>query len=131
MVALALVAVLAGCTADDATKDPDGPWDTMAERPCPPENILSWENFGDPFVTSWCTGCHSSDLVGEESRREAPPEINFDDHEQVEMFRDVMWLRAADHNREMPPAGGPGFAERTLFGEWLACGAPTQEELDW
>jgi hypothetical protein len=39
-------------------------------------------------------------------------------------------VRAADQNATMPPAGAPGEDERTLLGEWLACGAPTQADLD-
>jgi len=117
------VACLVGaCTSAAEPLDPDGPWHALAQRPCPEENFLTWENFGDPFFRSWCTGCHASTL-SEESRREAPLELNFDSLDGVRSNIDLIWLRAADENQTMPPAGGPPHPERELLGEWLACGA--------
>ena len=107
----------------------EGPWDYLGQRPCPEESFLTWENFGDPFVRNWCTGCHSTSL-DETERASAPIGINFNGPDSIKMHIDRMWVRAGDSNRTMPPAGGPGSAERALLGEWLACGAPTRAELE-
>jgi hypothetical protein len=53
-VLLAAVAVVAAACSD-GDDDTD---DVTIE--CPTE--LTWSNFGDPFFTTWCTGCHSSTL---------------------------------------------------------------------
>ena len=129
MVACASIAlVFSGCVG--ATDDSvDGDWASLADRPCPDDSLLAWESFGDPFVRSWCTGCHSEQL-GHERRRGAPDDVNFNTLDDVRALSDRMWARAGDHNRTMPPAGGPGHAERELFGEWLACGAPSRPDLD-
>ena len=118
--------LLGSCTSEQEPKDPDGPWRALVERPCPEGNFLSWENFGDPFFRNWCTGCHASTLP-EDDRRDAPIDVNFDSLDSVRGKLDHIWLLAADGNRTMPPAGGPSHAERELLGEWLACGAPSED----
>lgn len=125
--ALSLIALTmsAACNGSSTEIDSSGPWASLAERPCPSDSFLAWENFGEPFMRDWCTGCHSSRL-GEGARVDAPLTVNFDSYEDVEMWADRIWVRAADDNRTMPPAGGPGAEERALLGEWLACGAPTR-----
>lgn len=122
---------LAGCASNDAPTDVapnEGPWASLTERPCPEDSYLDWESFGDPFVRSWCTGCHSS-LLAEERREEAPIDVNLDSIEGVREHLERVWVRAGDQNETMPPAGGPGPEERELLGEWLACGAPTRLDL--
>jgi hypothetical protein len=36
-----------------------------------------------------------------------------------------IWARSGDHNMTMPPVGGPEDEDRSMLGEWLACGAPS------
>ena len=124
-VSLVAVVTLAACNGSSTEIDSSGPWANLAERPCPSDSFLTWENFGEPFMRDWCRGCHSNRL-GEGDRVDAPLTVNFDRYEDVEMWADRIWVRAADDNRTMPPAGGPGAEERALLGEWLACGAPTR-----
>lgn len=85
--------------------------------------MLTWENFGGPFLRNWCTGCHSADLAGS-ARYDAPPGTDFDTPASARAWRERIWIRAADGNATMPPAGGPDMEERRRLGEWLACGAP-------
>jgi uncharacterized membrane protein len=71
-----------------------------------------------------CTNCHSSELTGD-ARNDAPPEYNFDTHEDAadeaeEIAHEVF-------EGEMPPAGS-GFslsqAEKDELYLWALCGAP-------
>ena len=103
-------------------------WSSLDERPCPDDSDLTWENFGGPFVLTYCTGCHHSELPAD-VRQNAPYAINLESVELVRTNADRMWARAADQNATMPPAGAAADVERTLLGEWLACGAPTNEDL--
>jgi hypothetical protein len=106
----------------------DGPWASLEERPCPEDSDVTWENFGGGYVISYCTTCHHSALPSD-MRQLAPIAMNFETLEMVRMHAPRMWARAGDQNATMPPVGAPGEDERALFGEWLACGAPTNADL--
>lgn len=103
------------------------PYDSLAARPCPSDSVLTWENFGQPYVTSWCTSCHSSAL-DEEHRAQAPLDINFDDLDGVRAHAERVWARSGDQNNTMPPAGVAPGIERAQLGEWLACGAKSRDD---
>ena len=122
---LLFVFLSSACSGTSTDVDSSGPWASLDERPCPSDSFLTWENFGDPFMRDWCTGCHS-DRLEEGERAGAPLMVNLNRYEDVVLQRDRIWLRAADENQTMPPAGGPGEDERALLGEWLACGTPTR-----
>jgi hypothetical protein len=116
---------------DEGTSDSTGAraeWNTFDERPCPEDSELTWENFGGPFVLTYCTGCHHSELPAG-MRQDAPQSIDFENVALVRDHAPRVWARAADQNATMPPAGAPASDERELLGEWLACGAPTNEDL--
>jgi hypothetical protein len=103
------------------------PYDSLAGRPCPPDSALTWENFGQPYMLSWCTSCHSSAL-DEEHRALAPLDVNFDDLDGVRAQAEQIWNRSGDQNNTMPPAGVAPALERAQLGEWLACGAPSRND---
>jgi hypothetical protein len=107
-----------------------GPWTSLAERPCPDGNALSYENFGAPFFLNYCEGCHGSARRGAGERQNAPLDTRFDDLAEVRKQAGKIWLEAADDNRAMPPVGGPPQQLRVQLGEWLACGAPAREDLE-
>lgn len=111
-VALALVS----CAEDQAPAVPE-------DRLCPSESFLTYENFGAPFLSEHCTGCHSA-LVPDDMRQQAPRGIDFETLAKVRERDGLIFRRAADDNATMPPIGGPGAEERRLLGDWLACGAP-------
>lgn len=113
----------AGTTADDM-----GPWSSLDERPCPDDSFLTYENFGGPFMLSYCTTCHSS-MLPADMRQGSPIGANFDGIDDIREQAPQIWLRAADQNINMPPVGPPGDEERARLGEWLACGAPTAADL--
>jgi hypothetical protein len=106
----------------------DAPWSSLDERECPEDSILTWENFGGPYVLSYCTTCHHSALPADERQR-APVGVNLETVELMRSQADRVWVRGADQNATMPPVGAPSADDRALLGEWLACGAPTQADL--
>ncbi len=131
--ALLLSLTLAACTADMAPEaeepDPDLVGETFDERICPEDSYLTWEDFGGPFMYSWCNGCHAAALPQGE-RQKAPLGVDFDTVQDVRLWADRIWARAGDHNATMPPVGGPDEPERVMLGEWLACGSPTLAAME-
>ena len=122
---LVALAIVGGCLGGGDPAGPsmgDGPYrGPFEDRPCPEDSILDYQNFGGPFLLTWCAGCHNAEPG---RRQDAPESITFRDSDEVRAHLDRMWERAGDANDTMPPVGGPGLAERELLGEWLACGAP-------
>ncbi len=111
---------------------PPGPaatFESLDERPCPEESFVGYEDFGGPFIITWCNGCHASALP-EAERQGAPLGIDFDSIERIREQAGRIWARSADHNVTMPPVGGPEEEERVLLGDWLACGAPLIHEMN-
>ncbi len=98
-------------------------WESFEDRPCPPDSVLSYANFGQPFMLNWCTGCHSGDLAARD-RAGAPVGVDLDTLRGVRDHAARIWARSADDNLTMPPVGTADATERFLLGEWLACGAP-------
>jgi hypothetical protein len=147
---LALLLALSACseehvpeTSHDAnTGDPAGTGDigstgatsepmsypSLAERPCPEDSVLTSENFGAAFMLTYCTGCHHSALPDGE-RAGAPVGVDFELLIKVRAQAERIWARAGDQNATMPPVGPPPADERARLGEWLACGAPTRDDL--
>ncbi len=134
---VALPISVAGCAPADEGET-DGPAtvdiaaaieaaDDLSERPCPEDSVLSYDDFGGPFVLSFCAGCHASGLP-EGERQGAPAFSNFDTLEDIRAAAARMWARSGDHNVTMPPEGGPDPLDREMFGEWLACGAPADDD---
>jgi len=125
-IALSLsLACLTACQTETESNEPVDLEDVVSldERPCPDDSTLSYENFGGPFVLSWCSGCHASALP-EGDRQGAPVGSDFDSGEQIREAAPRIWSRSADHNTSMPPQAGPDDESRERLGEWLACGAP-------
>lgn len=110
--ACAIVVTLAACGADTSTTDPVA---------CD-DSILTYKNFGEPFLLDWCRGCHSSNL-SPMLRQGAPEPANFDDLDRVRSYAPLIVTRATGPTPTMPAGGGPSDEERALLAEWLACGA--------
>ena len=113
LVLLALVAAVARCANPTEIDD----------YPCPDAGTtLTYENFGEAFVDSYCNGCHGSAVT---DRQGAPSSYVFDTRDQIAAARDRIFARAAADNDSMPPGpDDPPEAEREELAEWLACGAP-------
>ncbi len=120
--------------ASDATEDSqrdgfaivmDGT--SLSRRRCPEGSLLSYENFGAPFFSNYCTGCHSSRLIGPMARRGAPAIFNFDSLAEIQRNSSRIYDSAADTQTRMPPLSGPSHELRQVLGDWLACGARGSE----
>ena len=96
-----------------------------AEEPmdCPEDSFVTYENFTQPFMMTWCTPCHSSYLLTEEDRQEATEGVDFNTYDDVVKHSEYIQIFAVDTDA-MPPAGGPSDDERDLLAEWIACGMP-------
>jgi hypothetical protein len=95
---------------------------------CPPSSPLTYETFGQPFMTHYCTRCHSSTLHAED-RQGAPLQHDFDTHDSILGLIDHIDETAAagpDATNTSMPIGAPipNHDERLQLGTWLACGAP-------
>lgn len=84
---------------------------------------LTWDNYGQGYVRSWCAGCHSSALSGDE-REGATVGVDFDSHAGVLDHVDRIIDRGTGDAPTMPPVGGSSEDERERVLEWLECGAP-------
>jgi hypothetical protein len=105
-------------------KDPyEVTWSGLIDRGCPDHSILTYENFGQAFMLTWCVSCHSSVLPAGE-RAGAPVGIDLDSLDAVRRLADRIWSRSADDNQTMPPLGGIDQETRFRLGEWLGCGTP-------
>jgi hypothetical protein len=124
--------VLAGCTSSAKL----APTETVCPDPDP--DSLTWDNFGQKFMTDYCTMCHSSALPHAQ-RNGAPLYHDYDSLRGVLLIPDHIDEDAgsgpAAHNTHMPPGrcpstpGGaldrdcaePTDQERTNLAMWLAC----------
>jgi hypothetical protein len=128
----ALFAVLAssGCSSDDAPPSPPASaLATGSKCPNPTSPAITYQGWARGFFESYCTRCHSSTLVTNSERNGATPHANWDDLGTIRAYADEIDSYAAGGpngiNRIMPPSEPtPTDEERTMLGEWLACGAP-------
>ena len=85
--------------------------------------IWNYTNVGKPFLMSWCTSCHHSDLA-EQYRAGATVGVDLETYALVQQYSDRILARATGETPTMPPAGGPTTEEIERFQQWLECGAP-------
>lgn len=129
---MALALLASGC-GKDPQKDKEeeetfAPIETFGAE-CPIDNVVSYENFAESWIFRQCMPCHSSELL-EGQRADAPLGVDFNTYADVRFWANNMFLRAAYENETMPPAGGPYPEDRKLFGEWMACQAPREQDMN-
>jgi uncharacterized membrane protein len=118
-----LLVLLVGCGPDTVFGPP-------TESVCPPGGTaLTYENFAAPFMETYCTSCHSSELRGA-ARMGAPSFHDFDTLFGIKaVWQHVDETSAAGPaatNTGMPPESPyPTLEERKQLGEWIACGMPS------
>jgi|GEM_PF-1058296 len=103
-------------TPDSGTPEPGPLPDTPAHCASP----LSWANTGEPYLLTYCSGCHTS-TVAEDFRYGAPPELVLDSADDV--FAHSVRIQARIEDGTMPPTGGPSADENACFLAWLGQGA--------
>jgi len=92
------------------------------EDPCADPG--SWETTGQPFVLTWCTGCHSDGREGMD-RYGAPDGVDLDTLEDVRSWEARILARVEEGT--MPPGGGPNAGQKARLAQWFSCGAPGSE----
>lgn len=110
------------CSHSDVLGPPTG-------ATCPPDSTLTYESFGRPFMESYCTQCHSSELTGKD-RMGAELYHDFDTLDGIRQVAEHVDQTAGSGpdatNESMPPddEDQPTLEERRQLAEWIACGAP-------
>jgi uncharacterized membrane protein len=110
-----LVLVLVGCTKIDTDSDEV---DFCADKP-----VLTYDNFGEGFMTQYCQTCHSSELMGED-RHDAPSSVHFDSEAEVAAQVAQILGVATGPSPIMPPGGGVSDLDREKLEIWLKCHPP-------
>jgi hypothetical protein len=128
-----LVLLLVSCGDDDS-----GPSDASVDaRPfgCPshPDPLAmpgddlggdTWETFASGFFETYCTRCHSSELVGDVARAGAPEGLNWDVEATVRENLELVRFVVGESN-EMPPRGDrPTCGDRERLVRWIDADAP-------
>ena len=116
--------VFAGCTTASV------PTPTKAVCPTPDPRTLTWDSFGQPFMTMFCTDCHSSTLPHSE-RNGAPLYHDYDTLMGVMSIPDHIdsWAAAgpAADNTLMPPSQCPSTPGGALN---RSCPQPTAQQRE-
>ncbi len=92
--------------------------DTGSASLCDDAPVVTWDNFGDGFVTENCQPCHASTS---EDRNGAPTGVVFDTREETLAQADAILAVATGPAPTMPPQGGVTDDDRTLLSYWLTC----------
>ena len=85
---------------------------------CGDAPVLTWENFGQGFLTENCQTCHASAAP---DRNGAPSAVTFDDKDESLALADQILARASGDDADMPPEGGVADEERLKLEIWLSC----------
>lgn len=85
--------------------------------------MLTYANFGEGFMTDYCTSCHDSAKSGGD-RSGAPSGTDFDSLDLVKSFSGRIKSRAGNGSTMPPFDPRPVAQERADLTEWLDCGAP-------
>lgn len=80
--------------------------------------VITWESFGQGFVTTYCQGCHATSAV---DRQGAPEQVVFDEEIDVLTWKGLVLEVAASEAPTMPPGGGPLPEDRDRLAIWLSC----------
>ena len=107
---------------DEATDSADTGADADSGEPeadfCDDAPNLSWNNFGQGFLTEACQGCHAT---AADNRYGAPDEVVFDTAEVTWAQADRILARATGDFPSMPPLGGTSATDRQKLEIWLRC----------
>jgi hypothetical protein len=104
---LAIALLAAACTSSG----------TPTQSTCPTDSTLTYVNFGQSFLASNCLECHTT--------RDRPVlTTQADVLANLTLIDEQAAAGPAATNTNMPQDASMSVDERTLLGEWLACGAP-------
>ncbi|MFT3697306.1 MAG: hypothetical protein QM831_29455 [Kofleriaceae bacterium] len=83
---------------------------TEADISC--DSTLTYDNFGESFVSEYCSSCHAGKQRPDLSSQSGI-QANVDDI-----------LNEAVYTSDMPDGGSLTNEQRITLGQWLECGAP-------
>ena len=106
---------------DSGISDSDSNSDTGYYLNCD-EVPWTYDNVGAPFMSTWCTSCHSSGLE-EGYRAGAPLHVNLDTQADVQQWASVILHRLYNEATPMPPIVEVPDDDKLRAAEWLYCGA--------
>jgi len=126
---------------DDGGHDHDGgehdkPVGDPSGATCPTDSSgLTYEAFGQKFMSDYCTRCHSDELKTQQARMNAPLGHDFNVEPGVSAVWEHIDQKAAAGplhvNEDMPPPADSGakptLEERQKLGQWLACAYGDEE----
>ena len=121
-----VVLALGACGPIPDWRTPDSTPEGGDSPPDPDEcEDLTWKSVGAPFVQTWCVGCHSVAVKGDD-RNDAPNSVNFDTRDLVAAQAELIDFVFEGKGPTMPPKGepAPSAKEVETFLLWLDCGAP-------
>ena len=121
---LLLCLALGGCEdAADPAEEPSNTEPSQARVLDPCETThATYETVGEPFMRTWCTPCHHSELSGDD-RPLGSEGVNLDTYTLVVSHLERIEARALGESPTMPPAGGPSPEDLERLAFWLECGA--------
>lgn len=116
---LLLPVALLAC-GDRGADDDDGgdSADTGVPTWCEDAPVVTWNSFGEGFVTEHCQACHAS-TTGD--RNGAPDDVVFDTQGDAIAHADRILARAAGAEPSMPPRGGVPDDDKQKLEIWLQC----------
>lgn len=115
---LPLLLLACGGTKDDDDEGGVDSGDTGVPAGCEDAPLVTWNNFGQGFVTEHCQACHASTA---EDRNGAPTDVAFDTHEETRAQAARILARAAGPDATMPPRGGVPDDDKEKLEYWLQC----------
>jgi uncharacterized membrane protein len=101
--------------------------DSPTGSTCPTANAPTYASFGQHFMETYCTGCHSANAA---NRHDAPGDQNYDTEADIKKHASDIDTQAASGpnatNTGMPDLSGPvrmqpSMEERVELGQFLAC----------
>ena len=101
-----------GCASDSEEESED-----TAYPVCDTGLEVTWLNWGEGFLLTHCSGCHSSEAP---ERHGAPEGVNFDTEKEA-LDGAAAIVRVVLEEQTMPPAGGIQDDEMALLEAWLSC----------
>jgi hypothetical protein len=120
---LLLLLFAIGCSEENRSKEEfKSSYNKRSQEECA-DSLWNYTNVGQPFMMTWCTSCHHSDLRTD-LRPDGTDGVNFESHSLVISQIERIEARAISEPPTMPPAGGPSDAELQRLREWIECGAP-------
>lgn len=90
---------------------------------CTDGTLLTYENFGEAFMSQHCVSCHSSQVTGSQ-RFGAPEGVDFDDRADVQRRLLSIQKIVAAPGRHLGRDFSMSARSKAHVLKWLECGAP-------